>query len=85
MNSRPQPELSHLDKKTLAHFQPSTLEYNFVIQDQSGFRLPLHLRYTSPAKVHASPSNSEVLKLQVQDPDLIIYAHSVQQTSGLTT
>ena len=71
LDERPQPELSHLHKKTLARFKALSLEYNFVIQNKTGSGMPLFLRAASPAQVHAlSPTNLQVLRLQSEDPDL---------------
>ena len=43
MDERPEPELSHLHKKTLARFTALSLEYNFVIQNKTGSGMPLFL------------------------------------------
>ena len=71
LDERPQLELSHLHKKTLARFKALSLEYNFVIQSKTGSGMPLFFRAASPAQVHAlSPTNPQVLRLQSEDPDL---------------
>ena len=69
LDERPQPELSHLHKKTLARFKALSLEYNFVIQNKTGSGMPLFLQAASPAQVHAlSSTNPQVLRLQSKDP-----------------
>ena len=40
MDERPQPELSHLHKKTLAQFKAAWIEYNFFIQSKLAPALP---------------------------------------------
>ena len=56
-------ELSHPHKKTYARFQAASLQYNFVIHEKTGSGVPLHLRTTSPAKVHAmAPGNPKLLQ-----------------------
>ena len=40
MDERPQPDLSHLHKKTYARFQAAALQYNFVIQNKIGSGVP---------------------------------------------
>ena len=58
MDERPQLELSHLHKKTLARFKAFSLEYNFVVQSKTGSGMPLFLRAASPTQVHAlSPTS----------------------------
>ena len=81
MDERPQPELSHLHKKTLARFTALSLEYNFVIQNKTGSGMPLFLRAASPAQVNAlSPTNPQVLRLQSEDPDLqLLYNFRITQ------
>ena len=78
---RPQPELSHLHKKTLARFTALSLEYHFVIQNKTGSGMPLFLRAASPAQVNAlSPTNPQVLRLQSEDPDLqLLYNFRITQ------
>ena len=71
MDDRPQPELSHLHKKTYARFHAAVLQYNFVIQNKTGSGVPLHLRTTSPLKINAMASdNPKLLHAQEVDPDL---------------
>lgn len=73
MDKQPQPELSHLHKKTLARFKAALMEYNFVIQSKTGSGMPLFLRAASPAQANAlSPTNQQVLRLQSEDPNLQI-------------
>ena len=58
-------------KKTCAPFHAAALQYNFVIQNKTGFWVPLHLRTTSPSKINAlAPNNSKLLQAQNEDPDL---------------
>ena len=76
LDQRPQLELLHHLKKTLARFWAAALDYNFVIQDKTGSGLPLFLRATSPSQVHAPTLTiQQVLKLQDKDPDLWIIQH----------
>ena len=71
MDEQPQPDPSHLHKKTYARFHAAALQYNFVIQNKTGSRVPLHLRTTSPTKSNAmAPSNTMLLQTQEEDPDL---------------
>ena len=68
MDERPQPELSHLHKKTYARFQAAALQYNFVIQNKAGSGVPLYLRTTSPIKINVmGPSNPKLLQAQTED------------------
>ena len=71
MDEQPQPELSHLHKKTYAHFHAVALQYNFVIQNKTGSGVPLHLRTTPPSKINAmAPDNTLLLQAQEEDPDM---------------
>ena len=71
MDERPQPDLSHLHKKTYARFQAEALQYNFLIQNKAGSRVRLHLRTTSPLQINAmGPTNPKLLQAQEEDTDL---------------
>ena len=86
LDKRPQPELSHLHKKTLARFKALSLEYNFVIQNKTGSGMPLFLQAASPAQVHAlSPTKPQVLRLQSKDPTFNCSTTSEPPAPGQTT
>ena len=71
LDERPEAELSHLHKKTLARFTALSLKYNFIIQNKTGSGMPLFLWFASTAQMHAlSPTNPQVLRLQSKDPNL---------------
>ena len=70
MDERPHPDLSHLHKKTNARFHAAALQYNFVIQNKTGSRVPLHLCTTSPIKINTmAPNNPKLLQTQEEDPN----------------
>ena len=87
MDDRPQPELSHLHKKTYSGCHTAALQYNFVIQIKTGSGVPLHLRTPSPSKINAmAPDNPKLLQAQEEDPDLrlIKFCMSTQRPTSLT-
>ena len=47
MDEHPLAELGHLHKKTLARFQASMDEYQFIVQQKSSAGLPAELKTTS--------------------------------------
>ena len=78
LDERPEPELSHLHKKTLARFTALSLEYNFVIQSKTGSGMPLFL-WSSPAQVQQHPfacANCAQLKVHKQNnsvPNAVVH------------
>jgi hypothetical protein len=76
MDERPQTELSHLHKKTLARFTDNMDRYSFTIQSKSAAVLPPHLRVASPLKPGILSATSPLLKTgQSDDPDIQDWKH----------
>ena len=89
MDEQPQPELSHLHKKTYARFHAAALQNNCVIQYKTGSGVPLHLRTTSLSKINAMASdNPKLLQAPEEDPDLHLikkFRMTKQWPSSLTS
>ena len=80
MDQHPQPELSHLHKKTYARLQAASLQYNFVIQGKNNSGQPMHLRSTSSVNINAMTSNNRhLLEAQKSGSDLQLIRQGIKQ------
>ena len=76
MDEHPLTELGHLHKKTLARFQASMDEYQFIVQQKSSAGLPAELKTTSTWAVNTfGPNLSNLRQEQHTDPDILHCLH----------